>query len=604
MPKEIALIGNSNSGKSHIFNRLTGYNRTTGNWDGVSVDIKKAPFNKHTNISDLPGIPSLDLEYKPGTDHSVAHDYIKDGKFDFLINVLDATCIEKGLHLTLQLLEKGIPTMVVINKSDLVKGSIDHKKLEERLGLKVIIINTISKDGLEPLLKSLKDDPHAPQRKADILDHLNTLNVDTKEEELEEIIGNEGMLARYKLRADVIRNLAQDIIIYNKKKRKRKDILDKVLINRYLALPIFLSIMFVGIWSAVSANVFAGKYIDIFEAHAQSWIIEYFSSNYIQLALFSINSAVLVIAGLIPALFAIYLFLSLLEESGYMARVIIVMDGWLQKLHLDGKAFIPLILGFGCNVTALMSLKVLESKIDRIKLALAMPFVNCNARLAIYTILTIFFFPEYQALVIFSLYILSIIISFAVLYFAKFIYRKAEKNFLIFELPKYGIPSIFMIFRKTLLRVRNFVREAAAVIVMFSFVIILFNNIMLGDQNYAKKAGLVMNKAFTPIGAKADAWETPYIMLSGLVAKEAMIGTINGVIDNHSADEGKRIQLSEDWKGHYAILVFIMLYFPCVSVFAVQRQQYGTQLAVTSVLLSLAIAYSTSIAILQVLRVF
>lgn len=586
---EIVLVGNSNVGKSHIFNRLTGYNRTTGNWDGVSVDIKRASLNDleggkcgSVQLTDIPGIPSLDLSYAEGTDSKIAKDFISNGKFDFIINVLDANCLEKGLHLTLQLQERGFPIVVVVNKCDVLNGTLNTHTLSERLGgIKVIAVDTISKYGVQPLAEYLLGMKLSGDEKNASYGKLSTYSTVNKE--------HLTSYNKYKERATQIRSLLADVVTPSGKKKHNKDLLDKLFINKYFAFPIFLFFIFCAIFATTSVSDVAQKLFDGIEDSIQFFITSNIGNYYFSAILESFNSSVMVVIGLIPPLFMIYLFLSLMEESGYIARVIVVMDGILHKLQLDGKAFIPLMLGFGCNVTALASLKIVESKLDRIKLALALPFVNCNARLAIYTMLSIFFFPEHKTVVIFSLYILSIFISFLVLYAAKFIYRKSEKEFLIFELPKYGIPSIKMVVRKSAKRVRNFIKGAAGMIITFSFLIMLVTNIIMRDKGYAKNLGLQLNKAFVPIGSAQDSWQVPYIMVSGLVAKEAMIGTINGILD-----EQKRLKLSESWQGHYALLVFIMLYFPCVSVFAAQRKSYGIKIAIASVVLSLVLAYTVS----------
>ena len=458
----IALLGNPNVGKTTLFNSLTGSNQKVGNWPGVTVDRKEGSY-KHMKIVDLPGIYAMDTF---SNEEKISKNFLKTEDVDLIVNIVDGSNLERNLYLTMQLKEFKKPMVILVNMIDVAtkKGvNIDYNALEKSFKAKVIPIIASKEKGLDGIFQFLD--------KKDYSDFLDAEEYSfSDEKEAYNYIGN-------KLKKCMKINENNDKLNTSQK-------IDKVVLNPYLAYPIFIGIMllmfqFTFAWVGQPLS----DLLDGFVADTLMPFVSNLLSNtapwFQSLIVDGIISGVGGILVLLPVIIALFFCLNILEDSGYMARVAFIMDTFMRRIGLSGKAFIPMITGFGCSVPGIMASRTLESEKDRKLTALLIPFMSCNAKLPVYVIFAAVFFPNNATFVIASLYILGILMAFLIgLIFKNTLFKKDEEPF-IMELPEYKIPDAKSVFKELSSKTLGFLKKAGTIIFAMSVLIGFYKTLIL-----------------------------------------------------------------------------------------------------------------------------
>ena len=587
----IAIAGNPNCGKTALFNALTGSNQIVGNWPGVTVEKKEGSFklDNHTiRVVDLPGIYAL---FANSEDERAALDYLLKGEADLVVNILDATNLERNLFLTSQLMEKGVPMVLAVNMMDIAAQRgihIDLKKLEEILGVTAVGLTAVSPKSCEgfvndlhkllhssnelPLPKAVKHSEELEKLIADIsgtlepvakelgatprwtavqyLEHsarvlevANRLGVTIPHDKIEEDLGEEVEFALADSRYSYARNIVMQVIRDNTNKRTRTDKLDKIFLNRILGIPLFLLVMYLMFWVAVTVG---NAFIDFFDilvggifvdgltqlleaAHAPGFVVALLANG--------LGAGIQTVSTFIPVIFFMFLCLSFLEDSGYMSRAAFVADRFMRFLGLPGKAFVPMIVGFGCSVPALMGTRTLENKRERFLTLFLVPFMSCGARLPVYALFGAVFFGKAAGNLVFGIYIVGIVIALLYgLLLRKTLFVGKESTF-IMELPPYHLPKFRNLFRHAWLRLREFIFRAGKIVLIMVTVLGFMGSIgtdgSFGNDNNEKSVlsvvGSTITPVFEPFGVEKDNWPASVALFTGLFAKEAIVGTLNSL---------------------------------------------------------------------------
>ncbi len=546
---KVCLVGNPNCGKTTVFNRLTGARQKVGNWAGVTVEKKVGEFflqGESIEVVDLPGIYSLD-QIDPGQDEAIAAAYIAQGNFDLVINIVDAANLSRNLVLTTQLLDLNTPLVVVANMVDVArqKGvTINYEGLEERLAVPVIPFVGATGRGLDLLHKAIDNARIASKELVEV----------TAEAEKVCAFGGEEdhLLGRTQKRFGIVRQLTDGLLTTGENSRNWSETVDRVVLSRWLGIPVFLLMMY--LMFTVAINVGA-VFIDFFDIlfgavlvdgvanvlgyiGAPQWIISILSGG--------IGAGIQLVATFVPVIGFLYLCLSLLEDSGYLSRAAFVVDRLMARIGLPGNAFVPLIVGFGCNVPAVMAARTMNRETDRLLTIVMAPFMSCGARLTVYALFAAAFFPSNGQNVVFLLYILGI----AVAVFTGWLFRKqvfaakAAPSFI--EMPAYHLPIWRNIFMTTWHRLKGFILRAGKTIVLVVTALSFVNSIgtdgSFGNENSEKSVLSVIGKAitpvFSPLGIKEENWPATVGIFTGMFAKEAIVGTLDALyVQTDSAEE-------------------------------------------------------------------
>ena len=637
-----ALIGNQNSGKSTLFNQLTGSNQHVGNFPGVTVEKKHGTIRKHKDVTlvDLPGIYSLSPY---SAEEVVTRDFLLQHKPDGIINIVDATNLERNLYLTLQLTELGIPIIMALNMMDEISANsiyIDVETLEKELGIPVMPISASKNDGVDELthraitickgkqmpekLDFCEGDVHKAihaiahiiedhAKRADVPKrfaatkivegdepmmrtlalHQNELDIiDILVKDMEEEIGTARDAALADMRYDFIEKLCADAVkksTANTKEQERSFRIDSVLTHKVFALPIFLGIMFTVFWltfgplGGTLSEIFADGITYITEL-TSTWLENISVNPWLQsLIIDGIFAGVGSVLSFLPTILVLFFLLSLLEDSGYMARVAFVMDKLLRKIGLSGRSFVPMLLGFGCSVPAIMATRTLASERDRKMTIMLIPFMSCSAKLPIYAMLTQAFFPTNQALIMISLYIFGIlagIISALILKKVKFSGKSAP---FIMELPSYRLPAAKNVILHMWEKAKDFLTRAFTVIFLATIVIWLLQSFdfglqMVSDSGDSMMAaiGRLISPIFAPLGF--NDWRSATALLTGLTAKEAVVSTFAVLINAKEGAMSAALHTSGLFTQLSALsfLVFTLLYMPCVAALAAVKRELGS----------------------------
>ena len=529
----IALIGNPNSGKTTLFNNLTGANQMVGNWAGVTVEKKSGAIELDDLIGelvDLPGIYSLEQEYQ-GLDEQIARTFLENEKVDLIINIIDSSNLQRNLLLTQQLIELKIPMIVVLNMQDVAQAQgiiVDAEQLEERLGIPVVNTTASLKKGMNHLKLHLLQQADPKQIQI----------AKTGKKDLSGSDASEKILHRYhqvdRLTAGVV--TTEDKVPMTEK-------LDRWVLNRWLGIPIFLMLMYLLFTLAINVGAIFIDFFDIlFNAllvDGVTWVLNQIHAPDLVITLLAdgVGGGITLVLTFIPVIAFLYLGLSLLEDSGYISRAAFVVDRLMAKLGLPGNAFVPLIVGFGCNVPAVMASRSLGRESDRLMTIAMAPFMSCGARLTVYALFAAAFFPEQGQNIVFALYLMGITMAVLTGYiFRKQLFSK-EITPSFQEMPAYHKPLLRNILLMTWFRLKGFVFKAGKAIVSVVVVLSLLNSIgtdgSYGNQDSKNSILSVIGKSITPvfepIGIAEDNWPATVGLFTGMFAKEAVVGTLDAL---------------------------------------------------------------------------
>lgn len=555
-----ALLGNPNVGKTSLFNALTGSNQYVGNWAGVTVEKKEGYIGKSIKIVDLPGIYAMDTY---SNEEKVSKEFLKNGNVDVILNIVDASNLERNLYLTCQLKEFKKPIILLLNMIDIVENKgikIDYETLSKELKVTVIPISASKGIGIDKINKLLLSG-----------DFLSTID------------DNEYQFHNEEETYNYIEKVLNKTLSYTKTNQSSiTEKIDNLVLNRFLAYPIFLGILFLIFQFTFSwvgqpladmlDELLNDKFIPILDVYL-SGTSPWFKSLLIDGIVGGVGSVIV----FLPVILALFLGISFLEDSGYMARAAFIMDKIMRKMGLSGKAFIPLVVGFGCSVPGIMAARTLESEKDRKLAALLVPLMSCNARLPVYALFAAVFFPGKESFVVFSLYLLGILLAFIVgILFKNTLFKKDEEPFII-ELSEYKMPELRNLLLHTWDKGKGFLKKAGTIIFSISVIVWVLSNFSFSgmvdiNESLLASIGRFINPIFEPLGFAS--WENSVSLLTGLMAKEVIIGSM-GVIYGGN--------LTEILPNHftvlssYSFLVFILLYTPCVSVIATMKKEYGTK---------------------------
>jgi ferrous iron transport protein B len=699
---EIGIIGNPNSGKTTLFNALTGEKQHVGNWPGVTVEQKIGYFkhqHQSVKIVDLPGTYSLTVASEDlALDERIACHYVMSHQAKLIINVVDASNLERNLFLTLQLLEMGVPVIVALNMMDVARKKsifIDVEQLSKYLGCPVVPLTAVKKG----TVKALKDP---------IVQHADLMSIPMApfaypapiERAVDDIIGqSQGGLPRADARRLALRLLENDclahacvaptVLILVKKwqsnlcetldfepdilmaearysfigdliqrvvkqdQSKRNTIshwIDQVVLNRFLGLPIFLLVMYAMFLFAINVGIAFQDFFDMSsdalfvqtpayfleKNHAPSWLMVLIAEG--------LGKGINTVLTFIPVICGMFFALSFLEQSGYMARAAFVVDRLMRFIGLPGKSFVPMIVGFGCNVPAVLACRTLENKRDRVLTVMMSPFMSCGARLAIFAVFAATFFPQGGATVVFSLYMIGIIIAVLTGFILRKTLLKGDSAPFILELPSYHLPTWRSLRLHTWHRLHGFVVRAGALIVPICVLLSVFNAITISGISLLAWFGECVTPVFSPMGINPSNWPATVGLITGLLAKEVVVGTLNSLYGQADAlaatvlhwqlapqllealhsipnnlmamlggafwnpvaagassdtvDASVMGQMYQRFGGPveaFSYLLFVLLYFPCVSTTAAISREIGKAWAWFSVLWTTFIAYGVAV---------
>lgn len=588
--KTIALLGNPNVGKTTLFNALTGSNQYVGNWAGVTVEKKEGYLGKDIKIVDLPGIYAMDTF---SNEEKVSKQFLTDGNVDLIVNIVDGSKLERNLYLTSQLTQFNKPILLIVNMIDVAKTKgidINFHKLSKELGVTIMPISASKGTGIETLKNFIEKNDY------NSLD----LSINKKHNFLKM---NEKETYTY------IENLLKTSIEGKKDNNvTTTEKIDKIVLNKFLAYPIFLGLLFLifkftfewvgGPLQEVLDGFVGGtlvSWIQIPLSNSSAW----FQSLIIDGIIGGVGSVIV----FLPIILALFLGITFLEDSGYMARAAFIMDKLMRKLGLSGKAFIPLIMGFGCSVPGIMAARTLESEKDRKLTSLIVPFMSCNARLPVYGLFTAALFTANEALVILGLYLLGISVAFIIaLLFKNTLFKKDEEPFII-ELPEYKLPELKSLLLHTWEKGKGFLKKAGTLIFSISVIVWFLSNFNMGgmtdiNTSFLSSIGRFINPIFAPLGFAS--WENSVALLTGLMAKEVVVGTL-GVL--YTGDLVAQIAANFTTITGLSFLVFTLLYTPCVSVIATMKKEFGGKFALFSVVYQFVVAWIVAFLVYNVAQI-
>lgn len=697
----VALTGNPNVGKTTLFNQLTGSRQRVGNWAGVTVERKEGTFTTpqhQVRLVDLPGTYSLTtLSAQASLDEQIACHYLLSGEADLVINVVDASNLARNLYLTTQLLEMGQPCIVALNMLDIAERqqiSINSEALSRALGCPVVPLVSTRGHGIDILKQAIDRhdravpdlsvdyppelqnavaqlvaaQPHAMAEKKKRWLALQMLEGDIWSQQqagdaaalltaLHQQTGDAAAQAIASSRYQKIDALCRDAMFHGRTGTSFSMRLDQLVMNRWLGLPIFFLVMYLMFFLAINLGGALQPLFDLGSAaifiqgtqwlgaglHFPAWLTLFLAQG--------IGGGINTVMPLVPQIGMMFLFLSLLEDSGYMARAAFVMDRLMQALGLPGKSFVPLIVGFGCNVPSVMGARTLDAPRERLITVLMAPFISCGARLAIFAVFAAAFFGQHGAMVVFSLYVLGIVVAILTGLVLKHTLMRGTASPFVMELPVWHIPHLKSLLMQSWQRLRGFLLRAGKVIVLVSMVIGALNSFSLSgkpvsDLNQSALASVsrTLTPLLSPIGITDDNWQATVGLVTGAMAKEVVVGTLNTLYTaeaiqqqpfdaaQFSLIDALQEAFAETWQGikgafslsvlsnpieaskgdaemaggamgtmhskfvsdaaAYSYLIFVLLYVPCVSVMGAIARESSHRWMLFSIFWGLDLAWS------------
>ncbi len=580
----VALFGNPNVGKTTLFNTLTGFNQYVGNWPGVTVDKKKGFFD-NVMIMDLPGIYAFDTF---SNEEKVSKECLLNDNVDVILNIVDASNLSRNLYLTIQLKSFNKPIILALNMIDICdkKGiEIDFYKLAEELEVEIVPISAEKNIGIDKLKKKLK-------------------GIHVKKEYLK----NSSSFKNEKEIYGYIEKVLKKTVNYKKTSRKKiSNIIDKyIMLNPVMAFPIFILVILV--MFKITFSWIGRPLSDLLTYLLNNQLIPYIESIlssepdwFKSLIVDGIVSSVGGILALLPIILVMFTCITIIEDSGYMARMALIMDKVMRKMGLSGKGFIPMILGFGCSVPAIMAARTLESEKDRKLAALLVAFSSCNAKLPVYLVFTSVFFKGYEGIVIASLYVLGIFTAFlSGILINSTVFKNKEEPFLL-EIPEYRIPRLKNIINVIMDKGIEFLKKAGTIIFAMSIIIWFLSNFNFNlnfcsvDKSILAEIGEKIAPLFKYLGF--GNWQASISLLCGLLAKETVISSMQ-VIYGGSIESALKNSFSP--VAAYSFLVFVLLYVSCISTCGTIKKEYGIKYMCTSIIFQLCTAWLFSFCIFNI----
>lgn len=592
-PFTIAIAGNPNCGKTALFNALTGSRQHVGNWPGVTVEKKEGFFDlgdRHIRVVDLPGTYAL---FANAEDERAAVDFLLTREANLIVNIVDATNIERNLFLTSQIVDMQQPMVIAVNMMDIAEArglNIDLEALSKRFGVPVVPLSAVSEKSitnfisqmthvissaitiptaltygekvegvvkeLEPVVSPVAKLLDAESRWVALMflgneksyaDKFAEAKVTLNKADITAKLGEESEFVLADARYSLAHEIAGEVLVGDHSKKTFSDKLDSILLNRWLALPIFLLIMYLVFWVAVTIG---SAFIDFFDIlfgavfvdglgyllgdviGAPAWITAILADG--------VGAGIQTVSTFIPVIFFMFLCLTFLEDSGYMARAAFVADRFMRFLGLPGRAFVPMMVGFGCGVPAIMGSRVLESKRERFLTIFLVPFMSCGARLPVYALFAAAFFGKQAGTIVFALYLVGIVFAIVYgLFLRKSLFMGNSSNF-VMELPNYHLPKIKSLLIHSWLKLKDYVFRAGKVITIAVAVLGFLNAFGYVDGKFTagnadsensllSSVGKAITPVFEPFGVEEDNWPASVSLFTGLLAKEAVIGTMNSL---------------------------------------------------------------------------
>ncbi|MGN0242624.1 MAG: ferrous iron transport protein B [Lachnospiraceae bacterium] len=674
-PITVAFVGNPNCGKTTLFNAYTGAKLKVANWPGVTVEKKEGAMKYHNHsfkLVDLPGIYSL-TSYT--MEETLSRQYILEDEVDVIVNIVDASCLERNLYLTLQLIELGKPVVMALNMMDIVEErgmEIDLHRLPEMLGIPVVPVSARKRKGLDILMhtiahhkekteKVMLEHHHYHMEKSrhshdHHLDHVMVYS-DAIEDQIDLL--SERLLASYpdipnvrwhaikyldfdaeilkqypidvddilsqsletqiiNEKYDFIDEVMEETVVGKSRKMAKTDQIDHWMTHPVLGVPIFLCIMALVFFLTFTIGDWLKGYFEIAVEAFGAWVLQglqqYHVADWlISLVVDGIIGGVGGILTFLPNIFILFLALAILEDSGYMARVAYVMDGIMGKLGLSGRAFIPMLLGFGCSVPAIMASRALEDMKDRKRTILVIPFMSCSARLPIYVVFSQMFFQEYAMVAAYSMYVLGVLVAILVSLAVKGFSKGTHVRNLIMELPEYKKPNARTIAIYVWEKIKDYLSKAGTVIFIAS--IILWFVLNLGPHGMATEMqdsfGAIIGKWLVPLLKPAGLgyWQVAVALIAGIAAKEVVVSSMSVLygIANISSAAGMATMsalLGENGFGAlnaYALMVFCLLYIPCTATIATMKRETNSwKWTVGALILQLGVAWAMATLVYQI----
>lgn len=640
----VAIIGNPNVGKTELFNKLTGLKQHVGNWPGVTVEKKEGRYvykGEKINVIDLPGTYSLTAY---SIDELIARNFIIEGKPDVVVDIIDATNLERNLYLTFLLLELGANVVIALNMWDVARGrdiKIDVKKLEKLLDVPVVPTVATTGEGIDKLKEEISKAIEKRRSRAtlrygeEIEDFIEKVEEILKEDEelikkyplrwlaikilerdeeilkklegkpyknkVDEILKNAGEIEEkiVEERYEIISEIIKEVVKEKKEKWTFSDMLDQVFLHRILGIPIFLALLYAMFQFTFSFSAPFSDMIDMFFA----WLGEIARENISNpmLASFLADG---ICAGLgavlvfVPTIFALFFALALLEDSGYLARAAFLMDKIMYKLGLHGKSSIPMLIGFGCNIPAIMAARTIENEKDRIITIMINPLMSCSARLPVYVLIASIIFGGYAAVAIFSMYLLGIALAIIVALLLRKTLFKGKPSPFILELPRYMLPTLRSALLHMWERGKWFLIKAGTFI--FTVVILIWflsafpwdatNGGELIENSYIASFGHAIEPIFKPLGWN---WQAGVALFFGFLAKEAVVGTFGSLLG--VSEEGvKNALMNAGWftpLTGFAYMAFVLIYFPCVATIAVMLREMKAKYTLLTIAYTITLAF-------------